>query len=70
MQKEKLGKISQKIIEILGLEDYPLQSGEIDKDMLLIRNEDGEVIKGINFTDEVIELTQFIDDIVDGIEVL
>ena len=30
--------------------------------MFLIRDEDDNVLEGIDFTDEVIELTQFIDD--------
>lgn len=63
LTKEQLGKVSEKIIEILGLEEY-----QGNKDMLLIRNESGEVLKGINFTDEVIDLTQFIDDYYDEIQ--
>ena len=58
MKKEQLEKLSKEIIEILGL--------EIDKNgnenMFLIRDEDDNVLEGIDFTDEVIELTQFIDD--------
>lgn len=58
MKKEELEKISRKIIDILGLEEK-----DGNKNMFLIRNEDGKVIEGIDFTDEVVELTQYIDDL-------
>jgi hypothetical protein len=58
MTKEQLGKISKDIIEILGLEE---EDG--NENMFLIRNEAGKILKGIDFTDEVIELTQYIDDL-------
>ena len=61
MKKEELGKISEKIIEILGLETYRLETN-----MLLIRDENGEVLQGVNFTDEVINLTQFIKDYIEN----
>ena len=58
MTKEQLGKISKDIIEILGLEE---KNG--NQNMFLIRNEAGKILEGIDFTDEVIELTQYIDDL-------
>jgi hypothetical protein len=58
MNKKQLGKLSKEIIEILGLEID--KNG--DENMFLIRDEEGYVLEGIDFTDEVIELTQFIDD--------
>lgn len=54
----KIEKISKKIIEIFGLETDP----EGRKNMLLIRDENKQIVQGIDFTDEVIELTQFFDD--------
>jgi hypothetical protein len=61
MEKEERGKISEKIIEILGLETYRLETN-----MFLIRDENGEVLQGVNFTDEVIDLTQFIEDYIEN----
>lgn len=58
MTKKQLGYLNQKIIEILGLETDPQGS----ENMFLIRNENDKILQGIDFTDEVIELTQFIDD--------
>ena len=64
MKKEQLEKISKNIIEILGLEEK-----DGNENMFLIRNENNEVIKGIDFTDEVIELTQYIDDLLNPLPV-
>ena len=52
-------EVSEKIIEILGLET------DIDgnENMLLTRNKNNEVVEGVDFTDEVIELTQFCGDL-------
>ena len=58
MKKVQIEKLSKEIIEILGLETD--ENG--DENMFLIRDENGSVLEGIDFTDEVIELTQFIDD--------
>ena len=58
MKREELGKLSERIQIILGLEID--ENGR--ENMFLIRNENGKVIEGIDFTEEVIELTQFIDD--------
>lgn len=51
-------KIAKKIIEILGLET-DINGNE---NMFLIRNKNDEVVQGIDFTDEVIELVQFFED--------
>jgi hypothetical protein len=61
MEKEERGKISEKIIEILGLKDY-----QGDKNMVLIRDENGKVLYGMSYEDEVIDLTQFIEDYCDS----
>jgi hypothetical protein len=61
MEKEERGKISEKIIEILGLEKY-----RGDDNMFLIRNENGKVLYGMNFTEEVIDLTQMVEDYCDS----
>lgn len=58
MNREQLEKVSEKIIEILGLESAP----KGNEDMFLIRDENGKILEGIDFTDEVIEITQYIDD--------
>ena len=51
-------ELDKTISKILGL--------EIDQDgqpnMILIRDENDEILQGIDFNDEVIELAQFIDD--------
>ena len=58
MTKEQLDKTIEKIQEILGLETDP--NGQ--PNMLLIRDEEDQILQGIDFTEEVIELAQFIDD--------
>jgi len=58
MKKEQLEKISRDIIDILGLEKK-----DGNENMFLIRDELGRLQEGIDFTDEVIELTQYIDDL-------
>jgi len=58
MEAKQLGKVSKDIIDILGLEKK-----DGNENMFLIRNEDGKVMYGIDFTDEVIEITQYIDDL-------
>jgi len=45
----------------LGLEDY-----QGDKNMVLIRDENGKVLYGMSYEDEVIDLTQFIEDYCDS----
>ena len=64
MKKEQLEKISKNIIEILGLEEK-----DGNENMFLIRNKNNEVIESIDFTDEVIELTQYIDDLLNPLPV-
>ena len=58
MTKEQLGKISKEIIDILGLETDP----EGNENMFLIRDENDRILQGVDFNDEVIDLTQYIDD--------
>ena len=51
-------ELDKTISKILGLETD--QDGQ--PNMLLIRDENDEILQGIDFNDEVIELAQFIDD--------
>ena len=51
-------ELDKTISKILGLETDP--NGQ--PNMLLIRDENDEILQGIDFNDEVIELAQFIDD--------
>ena len=61
MKKEELEKITKKIVEILDLETD--ENG--NENVLLIRSADDVIIEGIDFTDEVIELTQYFDDYIE-----
>jgi len=58
MTVKELDKTMRQISKILGLETDP--NGQ--PNMLLIRDENDEILQGIEFNNEVIELAQFIND--------